>query len=347
MIGSQETKARLKSWRQPFSACLAAAVLAFLIACGGAGTEPAGIELPEPTPVRGALPPTTSTPSVEPSHPAPTPTPTPAPIVHPAGTQERLLMVGTPQETALYVIGSGKPGPVILVLGGVHGNEPGGWLAAEELLEVMRPDAGALLVVPRANEGAIIAGSRTAPGLSDLNRSYPGDAQGSPMARLAAEIVSLVDEFAVDAVLDLHESWGFYENRPYRDTAFLGQTVLAYPNGKGERLAREVVESVNGKITTPQEEMTFLEFTWRGGAGTSFLPPESASAAPVGISGSSRSSLGIGRLYRDVAVLTVEMGQQQPLERRVALHVQVVEEALVALGMRDEIGDLDQAGDVP
>jgi hypothetical protein len=41
------------------------------------------------------------------------------------------------------------------------------------------------------------------------------------------------------------------------------------------------------------------------------------------------------------------MGQQQPLERRVALHVQVVEEALVALAMRDEIGDLEQAGDVP
>jgi hypothetical protein len=256
-------------------------------------------------------------------------------------------MAGTPQETTLYVIGSGKPGPVVLVLGGVHGNEPGGWLAAEELVDVMRPDAGALLVVPRANEGAIVAGSRTAPGLSDLNRSYRGDPDGSPMAQLAAEIVSLVDEFRVNAVLDLHESWGFYEGRPYRDRAFLGQTVLAYPNGEGERLAREVVESVNGKITSPQEEMTFLEFTRRGGVGTFFVSPESASAAPAGISGGSRSSLGIGSLYRDVAALTVEMGQQQPLDRRVALHVQVVEDALVALGMRDDSGDVDQAGDAP
>jgi hypothetical protein len=34
-----------------------------------------------------------------------------------------------------------------------------------------------------------------------------------------------------------------------------------------------------------------------------------------------------------MAAMTIEMGQQQPLERRVALHVQVVEEVLRELGM--------------
>ena len=44
-------------------------------------------------------------------------------------------MAGTPYETPLYIFGSGQPGEIITVLGGVHGNEPGGWLAAERIVE--------------------------------------------------------------------------------------------------------------------------------------------------------------------------------------------------------------------
>ena len=337
-----EDKGQREKVAGSLSACLVAGGLAFLIACGG--VETTAIERAGMTPVGGALSPTFPASLVEPSRPDPSPSPS----VLPAGIQKRMLMTGTPQETTLYLVGSGRPGPVVLVLGGVHGDEPGGWRAADELVEVMRPDAGALLVVPRANKGAIIAGERSAPGLGDLNRSYPGDPEGSPMARLAAEVVSLVDEFAVDAVIDLRESWGFYEDRPYSDTAFLGQTVLVYPNGEGERLGRAVVESVNVKIGSPREEMTFLlDFTWRGGALTLHLPPEPASGVDSEISGGGWSSLDIGGHYHDVAVLTVEMGQQQPLERRVALHVHVVEDALVILGMRDGSGDLDEAGNAP
>src|SRR5574341_1145994 len=42
--------------------------------------------------------------------PTPTATPTPAPVVLPAGATVRPLMEGTPQETPLYLIGSGEPG---------------------------------------------------------------------------------------------------------------------------------------------------------------------------------------------------------------------------------------------
>src|SRR5688572_14996437 len=57
----------------------------------------------------------------------PPPTPTPEPFVVAAGEDERRLMAGTPQETGLYVYGSGQPGPIVMALGGVHGNEPAGW----------------------------------------------------------------------------------------------------------------------------------------------------------------------------------------------------------------------------
>jgi predicted deacylase len=43
-----------------------------------------------------------------------------------------------------------------MVLGGVHGNEPGGWFAAETVADWV-PASGELLVLPRANITAIPA----------------------------------------------------------------------------------------------------------------------------------------------------------------------------------------------
>lgn len=241
-------------------------------------------------------------------------------------------MAGTPQETPAYVIGSGKPGPVVLVLGGVHGDEPGGWLAAEQVTE-FRPSVGALIVIPRANRQAILAGKRTTPELGDLNRLYPGNPQGLPMARMAAEIVSLIERHQVNVLLDLHESWGFYKERPYSGTAFLGQTISAFPNEKGIVLGQQVAAAVNRGINDSRDEMVYREYPPRAVAGA---PPVSGQrteeATPVRAGGS--ASLGLGSRFPDMVALLVEMGQQdQPLERRVSLHVEVVREVLRALGM--------------
>src|SRR5512146_2242365 len=71
---------------------------------------------------------------------SPTATATPEPpFVVAEGEQQRAMMAGTPQETPLYIFGSGKPGPVLMILGGVHGNEPGGWMAADRLVDELRP----------------------------------------------------------------------------------------------------------------------------------------------------------------------------------------------------------------
>jgi len=271
---------------------------------------------------------------------APSATPTPEPIVLAAGTETRPLMPGTPQETPLYIIGSGRPGPVVLVLGGVHGDEPGGWLAADRVADLPF-ERGSLLVVPRANRQATYLGVRTTTALGDLNRLYPGDANGLPMARMAHEIVGLVREFRADVVLDLHESWGFYSGRTVSSTAFLGQTVGAYPNAAGPEIALAVVEAVNRRTRAPWEELFYREFPPRSAVsppGAGATPGQATTPAPQGggvATAGSRSSLGLGLLFPNVAAILVEMGQQQSLERRIALHVQVVEETLRQMGMRE------------
>jgi hypothetical protein len=255
----------------------------------------------------------------------PAPAPTPEPVVLPEGRQTLGLMAGTPFETPAHVFGSGLPGRVALVLGGVHGNEPGGWLAAERLLGLIAPATGAVIVIPRANKVATNLFERTTAELGDLNRLYPGDPDGLPMARMAFEIVALARHFQVSLVLDMHESWAFYRDRPPAGgTAYLGQTVSTPPEEPGSSFVREVVEAVNARVLHPREEFTFRGFPGPMAMGGS--APPGGGQGPGGPGG--RSSLGLGRHVLGLLPILVEMGQQQALERRVALHVDVAREVL-------------------
>ncbi|MDP6605642.1 MAG: succinylglutamate desuccinylase/aspartoacylase family protein [Dehalococcoidia bacterium] len=192
---------------------------ALLAACGGVAPE-----------VVAPTPPSPSTPDtgVETARVVPTASATPTPRPVPArGRVERTLLAGSEWETPLLTTHSGVEGPRVMVLGGVHGNEPGGWLAAEGIAE-WQPEAGSLLVVPRANVLSTYEFTRTLDGFGDLNRLYPGRADSVlPMSRMAAAITAAAREFEADLLLDLHESWGFYSEyaSDQRGRSTLGQTV--------------------------------------------------------------------------------------------------------------------------
>ncbi|HLF71063.1 MAG TPA: succinylglutamate desuccinylase/aspartoacylase family protein [Dehalococcoidia bacterium] len=283
---------------------------ALLVACGGDGdAAPAGDAA-----------------EAKKQPPAPTSTPEP-PFVVAAGEQKRLLLPGTPSETPAYVFGTGLPGKVVMALGGVHGNEPGGWQAAEQLADRFRPVQGAFIIIPRANKLAITDFVRTTDQLGDLNRLYPGAQDGLPMAQMAYSIVDLVREFHVAVLVDMHESWAFYKDRSQNGTAFLGQTVATYPAEPGMTLGRNVVDAVNGRILGAQEEFTYREFpSGRLPNPTSAAPNDTSGNPQAAVSGGSQSSLGLPRYIENLTVLLVEMGQQQLLSRRVALHVDVFQE---------------------
>jgi hypothetical protein len=268
---------------------------------------------------------------------AATPEPTPRPVP-PAGRSERQLMAGTEWANPLLIAHSGREGARVLVLGGVHGNEPGGWSAAESIV-AWEPLAGSLLVVPRANVVATYAGERTLPELGDLNRLYPGSPTAAlPMERMANEIVSVAREFEVDLVLDLHESWGFYAERTQNGTAFLGQTITNGSGPLGAAFVQELAAAVNAQIAVQRDlviardRSRFQSGPTEGPEDFGYLPP--AEPGSPGRSGIGRSSLAIGRYATTATAVLVEMGQQdQPLERRVELHQLIVRSALELRGM--------------
>jgi predicted deacylase len=111
-----------------------------------------------------------------------------------------------------HELDSGAPGPRVVVLGGVHGDEPEGALAAGRLCRRELPlRAGRLRVVPVANEEAFDAASRTTPADGvNLARVFPGDPAGSPTLRLAALLSTRVLADA-DLLIDLHTAGRHYD----------------------------------------------------------------------------------------------------------------------------------------
>ena len=100
--------------------------------------------------------------------------------------------------------GSGG-GPTAVVIGGVHGDEPEGQIAALRLARETQPDdvTGRLIVVPCASPDASRAYTRLWPNGVNFNRSFPGDPDG-PADQQLAHFFSTVLFPPADVVVDMH-----------------------------------------------------------------------------------------------------------------------------------------------
>ncbi|HUP32243.1 MAG TPA: succinylglutamate desuccinylase/aspartoacylase family protein [Gaiellaceae bacterium] len=100
---------------------------------------------------------------------------------------------------------AGNEGPTALVLGGVHGDEPEGQVAALGLARETSPDDvhGRLIVVPCLSLDAARAFTRLWPSGANLNRSFPGSPDGPPDEQLA-DFVSRELMPRADLLVDMH-----------------------------------------------------------------------------------------------------------------------------------------------
>ncbi len=150
---------------------------------------------------------------------------------------DTVLRKGTTQATPIFQNSGRESGQTALIIGGVHGNERAGYLAAEQLAR-WTPPRGKTVVVPRANAVAVANETREANG--DLNRQFPvGKRPTTPLARA---LWRLIERTQPDVLLDLHESTGRYIDGK------LGQSI-AYPPFDGVRSGvNQVVSRLNRSI---------------------------------------------------------------------------------------------------
>jgi uncharacterized protein len=124
-----------------------------------------------------------------------------------------------------------EDGPVVLISGGVHGDEINGIVAIKKMMEEdqILPLKGTIIFIPLVNIYGFLSSSRTFPDGRDLNRSFPGSKKGS-LASQIAYIISNEVIPQIDYGIDIHTGGRMLSNFP--------QIRVDFKDKKGLELAQ-------------------------------------------------------------------------------------------------------------
>lgn len=135
-------------------------------------------------------------------------------------------------------------GPAVYVVAGVHGDEIAGWRAGN-LLKNACLRAGTLYIISPANVYGAANDQRKTAEERDLNRNFPGDADGCDAARIAAVIFSDIEQRQPALLLDLHEAHEALDN----GADALGNSLICDASGEtGELIWEMLLASENGTL---------------------------------------------------------------------------------------------------
>ena len=162
---------------------------------------------------------------------------------------------------SLHKHSSGQPGPTLLVIGGIQGDEPGGFNAASLLVTDYHLQRGELWVVPNLNFESIIKRSRGVYG--DMNRKFKSIQVNDPEYQLVEKIKRIITDGQVEVILNLHDGSGFYRPRyvdPLHNPERWGQSLIIDQEqidipryGKLQDIATAVSQRVNHKLDDVQQ----------------------------------------------------------------------------------------------
>lgn len=176
-----------------------------------------------------------------------------------ATTQSGVIGAGQSWETLWFSVEGNKPGPTVLITGGIHGNEPAGSHAADQIRH-WPIERGKLIVVPRVNRAGLKAGTRWLPEFQadevrrDLNRNFPKAERTEPVAPLAQALWKFVVEQKPDLVVDLHEGFDFHISNPKS----VGSSIIFSASEKRTKLAGQMLATVNATVTDGKRQFELL-----------------------------------------------------------------------------------------
>jgi hypothetical protein len=178
----------------------------------------------------------------------------------------------------IFIRSAKEEGPVVLISGGVHGDEINGVVTAKRLLEEFDEGLtllkGTLIFIPLVNIYGFLSNSRTFPDGRDLNRSFPGSKKGSLAGRIAyilnEQIIPQIDygidfhtggrmlsnypqirvDYSDKNALELAKAFGThyvlnskYIEKSFRKAAFkAGKKILVFEGGESMRLDDFAIE---------------------------------------------------------------------------------------------------------
>lgn len=152
----------------------------------------------------------------------------------------------------------------LLVIGGIHGDEPGGYFSAEILAAHYKINSKNLWIVPNLNQESIQKDSRGVNG--DMNRKFSVIKNEDKDKKIVEEIKKIILEKNVSLVLNLHDGNGFYRKadkgsifnpNAWGQTCVIDQCKLNpnQPFGDLSSIAINIKERINKRLI--QEHHTF------------------------------------------------------------------------------------------
>src|SRR5690606_23602000 len=127
----------------------------------------------------------------------------------------------------VFIRSSKIDGPVVLISGGIHGDEINGVVAVKKMLEenMFVPRKGALIFIPLFNVYGFLSNTRTFPDGRDLNRSFPGSNKGSLASQIAHIITTQIIP-NIDYGVDFHTGGRMLSNFPQIRVDFKDKKAL-------------------------------------------------------------------------------------------------------------------------
>jgi len=174
------------------------------------------------------------------------------------GRSVEVVAKGTAWATPCYIQDSGSPGPTVMITAGLHGNEPAGAYAADQIRHwpIKR---GRIIVLPRANIPALKANKRNTPDAdkdqADLNRNFPRAGKGEqPRGTPAKQIWQLLTREKPTWLVDLHEGYDFRQINP-KST---GSSIIVQPSPGADEACRLMLAAVNTTVTEEKKKFVRL-----------------------------------------------------------------------------------------
>ena len=174
-------------------------------------------------------------------------------------TKKITVASGTKYATPMYIIDSGKAGPTVMIVGGVHGNETAGYRAAAKVTD-FNITKGKLLVLPQANKRAVANHTRSMGG-ADLNRDFPRSKSDSADNTLSKAIFNQVKKYDPDWLMDMHEGANYQK---VTSSSSVGQSLIYYPDSQTRVVGQKIVNSMNANISTSYEKFSLLRYPASG-----------------------------------------------------------------------------------
>jgi predicted deacylase len=146
----------------------------------------------------------------------------------------------------------------ILILGGIHGNEPAGSNAIIDLMDDFNNKKinlknNKLILVPNVNYCALRINKRMIDSIGDLNRKFPknkkDDKDLNPVIKQLLELIN-----KADFIIDFHEGWGYYKE----NNGSIGSTLTPTNTKESMEVTKKAFENVNSLISNYNKKFTIL-----------------------------------------------------------------------------------------